>query len=86
MAGVVEVAVAAKMSMEKCQILFESIEISFVHQQNEYLTILVQSHNKITELLKESRTFGALTFTFPVCKGVVFFDVDARDCIVAWMQ
>jgi hypothetical protein len=67
----------------KCQIPFESVEINFVHQQNEYLTVLVESHNKITELLKESRTFGALAFTFPVCKGVAFFDVDARDCIVA---
>lgn len=26
---------------------------------------------------------GGSGFTFPVCKGVVFFDVDARDCIVA---
>lgn len=27
--------------------------------------------------------FGALAFKFPVCKGVVLFEVDARDCTVA---
>lgn len=29
--------------------------------------------------------FGALDLVFPVCKGVVFFDADARDCPVAGM-
>ena len=29
--------------------------------------------------------FGALDLVFPACKGVVFFDVDARDCPVAEM-
>lgn len=29
--------------------------------------------------------FGALGLEFPVCKGVVFFDADARDCTVAGM-
>jgi hypothetical protein len=69
----------------KGQIPFEVININFVHQHNGNgsLRILGESHNKSTELLKNNHTFGALVFTFSVCKGVVFFDVDAPDRIVA---
>jgi hypothetical protein len=32
-----------------------------------------------------SHTFGALVFKFPVCKAAVLFEVDTRDCTVAWI-
>lgn len=80
-------SVAAKSGGQNVSMYSTGIKMHIIVRINGYLRIVGGSANMVMDsvLTKEWRTFGALDLMFPVCKGVVFFDADARDCTVAEM-